>query len=392
MDIKLIECDKIEFPKVNGDLRNFSKEFGKNLAASIKAEGMHHAIAVRPNPEKEGFYLGVQGKHRHYAKHKVLKEQFIEANVFTDMDDQDAEMAMISENLWRNPLTKIQHIKSIKKWWEHFSAKHPEKVGRGTAGGEASKAKAEAKKETVADVVDAVEVKAESKDEPEDEKGTSNFSDMVAGATGQSKSAVKRDAQIAKAFDEEQLEVFEQMKVAKTDMLTVAKIKDEVKRSEVVTLIASGMEPQDAIKEVMKEAAPERNDGKSKQTKEAEKAAKAEKVSDMSDDDWFEKYCGEKAKLFSNPAQFKVDALLFRKLSDLRHAFRSKAKTSIKAVENEKILGPLFYLFRRFISISHPKDWMICDGCSGTGVGTETKTRCNKCSASGYLLKTENYV
>ena len=68
----------------------------------------------------------------------------------------------------------------------------------------------------------------------------------------------KRDAKIAKTFDEDQLETFAQTATSKGDMLTIARVKDPQQRAEIISLIASGMDADEAIKEVMKDKAPTR--------------------------------------------------------------------------------------------------------------------------------------
>jgi hypothetical protein len=182
------------------------------------------------------------------------------------------------------------------------------------------------------------------------------------------------------------------MKVSKSDMLTIAKIKDKADRSGVVNLIASGMEPEDALVAVMKDKAPIRDACKSKAEKEAKDAAKKEFVSDLTDDEWFDRYCGDKAKMFANPAQYRADALLFRKISELRHAFRSRVKVPLKDAKDRGVVGPMYYAVNKVISMSHPTDWMICDDCVGKGVHKDRGGRCGKCAGSGFLLKMEIYV
>lgn len=382
MDVQLIACNLVEFPKVDGDLRSFSREFAQNLAVSIKAEGMLNPIVVRPHPAKPGHYLGVAGKHRHYAVGKVLKEESIEAKVIADMDDTDAEMAMIAENLWRNPLTKNQHLKAIKRWWEHFAAKNPEKVRAKSAGSPEPKA---------AESQAQIEPGAEAEPAAEGAAGP-NFDEMVSAATGKSLASTKRDTRLARSFTEEQLEALEQMKVTQGQMTTIARIKDEVKRGEVVNLIASGMEVEDALKEVLKDGdVPTPADGQSKETREAKRAAKEEKAAELSDDEWFETYCGEKARMLGDPAKYKADALLFRRVSDLRHAFRSKGKKFLAETKKAGITGAFFNLINRFISVSHPKDWLLCDQCKGT-CNDPKGGKCSKCYGGGYLLRTEQFL
>jgi hypothetical protein len=57
-------------------------------------------------------------------------------------------------------------------------------------------------------------------------------------------------------FTEGQFEVFYQMQVSESDVLAIASIEDEHARDEVVDQIALGIEPEDAIRGVMKGEAP----------------------------------------------------------------------------------------------------------------------------------------
>src|SRR5262249_41665696 len=153
-----------------------------------------------------------------------------------------------------------------------------------------------------------------------------NFDETISGATGQSLTSVRRTKRIAKAFTEEQLELLHQVNGSQTDMETIAKIKDEVKRGEGINLFVSGIECERAIKDVMQDASPIRSTGESKADIKARVAALAEKVSELSDDEWFTKYCGKKASLLKNSARFRADALLFRAISEQRHTFIGRAK------------------------------------------------------------------
>lgn len=72
----------------------------------------------------------------------------------------------------------------------------------------------------------------------------------VARDTGMSESSAKRVIRLARTFDDEQLEVFEQMGTPQDDMIAVAKITDPTQRSEIVALIASGLDPKTAITKI----------------------------------------------------------------------------------------------------------------------------------------------
>jgi ParB-like chromosome segregation protein Spo0J len=416
VDVQLIPCKLIDRPKVDRNKRSFSKEFAGQLAASIKAEGMYNPILVIPSSETTGRFTLVQGRHRLYAKQNVLKEEAIEASVATDMDETDVKMATVAENLWRNPLTKAQHLLAIKEWFEYYQLKHPEKVGQGVAGGKARQKKAAAGA-TATTATDPAVATTEGADEASlnlrvagqaDTQaateaaegaagagvGVGNFAETVAAATGQSLGAARRAASLARTFDPDQLEVFDQMKVSQTDMLTIQKVKEEDKRGQIVSLIASGMEAADAIKEVMGDQAPSRQDGKSVAEREAESVTKKETEPELSDDEWFSKYCGDKAKLLGDSTRYKADALLFRRISEPRHTFRTRAKKTVASVKAALSTGtgPFLNLVNRFISVSHPKDWQLCDICTGKGKPPRSSSPCTKCYGGGYLLSVERFL
>lgn len=396
-ETKFIECKKVAFPKVDPALRKFSKEFATNLAASIAAESMYNPIVVRPDPEREGYYIGVQGRHRHYAQWKVLKQPLIEAKIIADMDATEHEMAVIAENLWRNPLTKGQQTLSVKKWYEHYQRLYPDLTSsRGAAGGQATKAKFEAARARAENGESNGEAQASATVANDSEssgevKAENGFTDRVAAATGQSKRSAERELRLARAFTVDQLEALNQMQVAQTHREQIARVKDEANRGAIVNLIASGMEADEAIKQVMADAAPTAPN-KGKEEARAESKAKAEKGGDDVDDEtWFATYCGEKAALLADPARYKSDAILYRKVLEARAALRAKVKGFVKATRESRILGPFYNNLNRLIGISHPKDWPLCGTCGGKGMDDKS-LKCKKCFGCCYELKTEEYL
>lgn len=78
----------------------------------------------------------------------------------------------------------------------------------------------------------------------------------VAAATGMSERSAKRVVRLAKAFDAEQLEVFERAGTSQEDMTAVVKIADVAKRGEIVALIARGIDTKTAIAKTTGNAAP----------------------------------------------------------------------------------------------------------------------------------------
>lgn len=395
MDTQYIEVKLIDVPKASAESRSFSKDFAVKLADSIGTEGMYNAIVVRPNKAVPGRYILVQGRHRLYATSKILKLDVIEARNFEEMDDTDAEMATIAENLFRNPLSNSQHIISLRKWFEHYQAKNPGRVGSGHAGGAASAAKrAKAKIEAIEGQVAAETAEgqpAEAESAPEPAASTVGFDEMVAASTGKSRSATMRDTRVAKAFTTDQLEALEQMQVNRADKIRLAKIKDATKRGEVVNLIVSGMSVEDALKNALGDDIPTPGDSKSKEAREAISVAKEEVEADLSDDEWFDKFCKEKAVLLKDATKFKSDALLFRKVTDQRHLFRTKVKKHVAETKKAGATGPFYNILNRVISMSHPKDWMLCD-CKGTGESpTDPAKPCGRCFGCGYAMRTETY-
>jgi len=387
-DVKkeLVECKLISVPKGGKDVRTFNKEFAQTLAQSIKTEGMHNAIVLRPDPEKPGHYLVIQGRHRLYSVSRVLKEQFIEAKI-VDIDEKQAEFASLSENLWRNPLTKGQHSIALKRWWEYYSKLNPNAKDRTAA---ARQAKMKSKIEEVLCHNGATK-RTQGPDQSKKaiKRQPSDFTKQVAAATGMSERTAERELRVAKAFTEEQLEALDQMLVGAIDRETIARIKDDSERGEIINLIVYGMDVHGALKQVLGGRAP----GRSNQSCEAAAAAaqaKGESDTELSDDQWLETYCGDKIKLLKDPAKYKVDALLFRWVLEARTTFRGKVKTKAKLVKANKVYGLFFGVLNRLIAVSHPKDWPLCGSCVGKG-HDDAGQSCKTCYGGGYQLKTEDY-
>lgn len=390
METKLIECKLIDIPKVSGTVRTFNKEFAYTLADSIKMDGQLCPITVRLNPASPGRYILVIGKHRLFAIKNVLKEQFIAAVVCDQMDAAEAAFALDAENLWRNPLNKAQHSAAFKRWHAHWLSVMPQLEVKAIA------PVAEGEADDDCQTGNTEEAAKEAAPAPVAET-EADFDAKVAATTGQSLRSVRRTKSIANAFTAEQLEVFIQMEVSQTDMLQISRIKDESLRAEVVNLIASGMVPEEAIKEVCKDIEPVRETGKSKAANEAKKTAAAEVVAEQTDEEWFVESCGEKAAMLGDTTKYKSDALLYRSITELRHYFRSKGKKAIAESKKAGNTGGFWNLVNRFASISHPKDWLLCINCAGKG-RDETHNaagdpvKCPKCYGAGYLLKTEEYL
>jgi ParB-like chromosome segregation protein Spo0J len=398
MEIKLIECQKIEFPKREATFRTFKKNIAEGIAHSIRTEGLYNPIVVRPDPNKPDHYLGVQGLHRLYAKATILHETLIECNVL-DLDDQQAELAAITENLLRNELKPAQKALAVKRWQEIFAATHPGSGVKGHAGGAAKakktrKTKAEAESvqgstaSASANLADALASEAETSEAEAKAEGQANSAKTLAAATGTSERSAQRQLKIAGRLSESQLTICDQRGLNQGQMESLANITDEVQKSEVFTLIATGMPLDEAWDRVQPDA--KKATGKSGEADDAKDAAKPDGEPQISDDEWFESSCGDMAKLLANPAKYRSDALAYRRLDEARRIFQDQSKSTLEEVKRSGVQGMFFDAVSRFVSIIHPKDWPLCGGCRGKGTNGEGG-RCNGCFGGGYRLKSEEY-
>jgi ParB/RepB/Spo0J family partition protein len=104
------------------------------LARSIREDGLLHPITVRPN---EGRYWLIAGAHRLKAWYEILRRPTILAKVL-DLDDNEAEIIEIEENLRRLDLTREQRDDHIRRFAELEKLRHADplsdKGGRGRVG------------------------------------------------------------------------------------------------------------------------------------------------------------------------------------------------------------------------------------------------------------------
>ena len=347
----------------------FSKEFAKSLSQSIEMEGLHHPITLRPNPDKPGRYLLVAGRHRLNAVHKCLKRDVIEAKVIVDMDETDAEMATIAENLWRNPLKKAQHHLAIQKWHEHYAAEYPPKLGS-NAGSVAAKKKAAERRTAKAEGAEGEPENPKpyvglgssaGRSEPEkanaSEADVPSFARLVSHTTGEGLSSAKVTAKLARTFNPDQIEVFEQMQVGRVDMHTIAKIKNAQHRDEIINLIASGMDAREAIAQVLKpeDGAVKLGNGRIVPAPASPGRPEGFIETDMPDQVWLETYCAEIRKLLPPEARakFDLDAVAYRELRSAHNTFKSKMKNLIQV--NGSRGAFLRRAVARVCNLAHPK-------------------------------------
>ena len=385
MHEELVDCTLIDLLPVDKATRSFSKDFAKNLSVSLKAEGLYNPIAVRPNPEKPGRYILVQGRHRLYAWFRLLKEKMIRATILTAMDEREAAMAAAAENIWRWDGGKAQKIRALKIWYDYYAEKHGLAV-------EAKSADATDARTIEAFVIEASnpapEVEPEATPAIKKSKAVEQtFVKQVAKATGTSERTAQRDVRLAKLFSAETLDLFVQRGITQQQIGMVSQIAEADKQVELVNLLASGMEFNEAWLRIFN--TPADLSGGTKDEKEAKTAAKAENDQPLSDEEWLNTYCGEKLSLLGHPEKFRADAILYRHTTDLRAKFRSRIKSHLKETADAGVKGPLWGSISRLIGLSHPKDFHNCPECGGAG--EVNGAVCRKCNGAGYILKSEKF-
>lgn len=388
------------------------------LYDSISKEGLLNPISVRPDPEKADTYKIVAGEHRFYVIAKMMKEESIRCIVFTDMSDEEAELAALSENVCRTHAKPADRLLALRKWQDVYQKYFPQLMGnRGAANARwANSTKAEAKQKAIdeekakdaaelqacdrhsggriddAEATVEVEVASEPVAKPAE---TQTFKERVQAATGTPMRTLERDLRIVNNLTEEQVWVLDQVACTKMGMLQIIDATDDVgKRGEIVNLVASGMEVEQAIKEVTGLTAVKDQAGRVKEPGE-KKAKKAEKTEEpkLSDEEWFARECGEFSGFLTETDQYKSDAILYHRIAEARTEFRKKIKKIIEEYREErkgKKVGWFYLQLYRIINISHPKDWKICYTCGGKSL-VDPGDQCPECKGACYDLKSERY-
>jgi ParB-like chromosome segregation protein Spo0J len=121
-EIKRIYLHSIAYP-VPDRVRALQEDKVQALAASIAENGLLHPITVRPR--KEGGYWLVAGVHRKRAVEQLGWKQ-IPAFVHKGMNDDNAILAEIDENLQRADLSPGELASCIAKRKEVYERLHPE--------------------------------------------------------------------------------------------------------------------------------------------------------------------------------------------------------------------------------------------------------------------------
>ena len=98
------------------------------LAESIRTVGLQHALVVRPVRDEEGMYEVVEGSRRLRAL-KLLGYRNVECKI-VDMDDQQALIASIHENIVRGDITAAELARGMRRMMEMMPAEWDDRKKR----------------------------------------------------------------------------------------------------------------------------------------------------------------------------------------------------------------------------------------------------------------------
>ena len=117
---------EIRIENLKNHPKNIRKSYGdlKELAASIKENGVLQNLIVVPDPKNEGMYLVVAGNCRLRAAKKAGLET-LPCNV-VEMTEKEQVLTMLTENMQRNGLSIAEEAAGIQMCLEDFGMKVPE--------------------------------------------------------------------------------------------------------------------------------------------------------------------------------------------------------------------------------------------------------------------------
>jgi ParB-like chromosome segregation protein Spo0J len=417
--ITFIECKKIRFQ--NGK-KGLATAVLDQLYDSISKEGLFNPIVVRPDPEAAGYYHIVQGRLRFYVVAKMCKDEVIACRVFADMSAEEAELATLTEDACRKNAKQTDRLLMLRRWQEIYRKHFPHLEGKKASGSLrwSNSTKAEAKAKAVADekaddekaatedlvitdsvitqheeeaieVEPGVEAEHEAVVDPGRKAAHQTFRDRVKAVTGISDTTLNRELKINRGLTEEQIFCLDAVQCTRHQMVEIidATPDDEAKRGEIVSLVASGMDVERALAEVLETATATEAVEKGKAAKaEAKEQAKAE-----TDEEWFLRECSTLSNALSDVDQYRSDAILWRQIAAERTAFRKKIKKIIEQYREGrrgKRVGWFFLALYRVLNISHPNDWILCGTCNGSGM-VDPGDECPRCRGACYDTKCERY-
>ena len=130
-ELRLLQAKLITIPK---GAKKPSDEPPDRLDGPVETEGLYPPIPVRPDPAKQGHYLLISGEDRYHYAAKVLKQESIKCQVFKDMDEDEAQLAALSESVREKNTSNAERLELVGEWYKLYTKKYPELIGKRASG------------------------------------------------------------------------------------------------------------------------------------------------------------------------------------------------------------------------------------------------------------------
>lgn len=236
VNVKLADLDRGDGPIDEGVVAR--------LAESIAAVGLQQPVGVRP--VGAGWRL-IYGRHRLAAIDTFEPKWATCPAVVFDVDEAQAEMAAIDENLVRRVLNEMEEDAALARRKELYLALHPE-TKAGVAGGSAPKTKGGETSDTVSFVPPT--------------PPTASFVKDTARKTGKSRRTIERKVAIGESIPPQIQELLSHSPAAgkQADLKKIAAM-DAARQLAVATLLNDGSAASVAKAEKLVDAPPKPADG-----------------------------------------------------------------------------------------------------------------------------------
>lgn len=114
----LIPCNDILFDQKNNVSREpFDLESCKDLATTIERDGLIHGVTVVPIKHESKKYKLIVGFRRFCAVAFVLKRDKIDCRVIDDLDEHQAHLKNVKENMFRKDMTYYEECRALKEMY-----------------------------------------------------------------------------------------------------------------------------------------------------------------------------------------------------------------------------------------------------------------------------------
>jgi hypothetical protein len=384
---------------------------------SSLVESIKRGLLINPVTVTTSMML-VAGARR-LAAYKLLGRAMIPAQI-VDMDDVDAEIAEIEENVERENLTELEEAEQLARLKELYEAKYPE-TRHGCAPGSSRGGK---------------DAKIASLPPPGGEEPKASFAEDVAKKTGQSVRAVQGKVQTAKNLTEEAKDVVrgspledsqtdlrelaatppDQQKAVAQAALAGGNSKPSVKKAkaklgvgsrklrkpkpppipgkskvngvivddppDIADRRARGLIPPDVVPDVTIPVDAVSAEGMAEE--EAERRAIQDEITN---EEWLGQFPVRESLTGVQRRIFDTNALIYR--SHLESRLRG-LKQSLGTIPKRQRRGPLIGRVLSLVRLDHPKRWLLCPstkegGCGGHG--SVEGTECSFCHGAGFWIQ-----